>query len=300
MDALTVLTVRNTFLELLVVGGGDARQRKARSEGPQTGNSSSPRRALIQRPHSIALGSEAASSNANEDCRAHHLIFPAGASDSLEVSGVEPSFCPTPWSSQCGDWGYQDDVLAGFTFDLQMGTAFMETSWVVCVQPGLEESANTVTPWSSACGDWDDWEIPPAFDEGPGTNTAWAPWVERSSVVGAAPTDKAMEDRSGQLAKTSPLKCGSYLEALMGSTCAPQQPRGKSASPQTASRPHVEHRAAGVQTALSSNASLPASAVNREGAAEPTRVTKAVGKGRRRSGKLSGCRRRVPVEVLPA
>ena len=127
MDASVEFSVRNTFLELVAVSGGGASQRKTRSESPRTRMSGLPCHAITERPCSVALEADAAPSDVDADCFAHRLIFSGGLGETLEFSGAESSPCPTPWSSQCGDWGYQDYVLAGIAPDLDLEAAFMGT-----------------------------------------------------------------------------------------------------------------------------------------------------------------------------
>ena len=261
MDALIVLAVRHTFPELLTARGGDANQRKTRSEGPQARMSSLPRR---------ALEADVVVSDAEADRCTHHVIFADGLGNSLEASGAEPSACPTPWSSLCGDWGYQGDVS-------QFETSPVQTSCLVCARSVIERSTEAVAPWSSVCCNWnpesapvfeletvpepgDVREMPTALGECPETTVAWSPWAKRGAVESAVPASSAAEDRAGQLASTSPPNADRYLAALMTFSNASPQPCGKTLAIQKASRAPVGQCAAGRQTATSSSAKAIAAA----------------------------------------
>ena len=303
MDASTVLAVRHTFLQLLPSRGGDASLRKTRSEDPQARMPSLPRH---------ALEAEVVSSDAEANRCTHHMILAYGLGHSLEAGGAEPSACSTPWSSLCGDWGYQGDVS-------QFEATPVETSCLTCAQIVIEGSTEAVASGSSVCGNGDyqpaplfELETAPepgdvgktltALDGYPDTSAAWAPWAKRGTIDGAAPTSNAAEDRGGQLASAKPRKAGSYLAALMTFSGAPTQPCGKMLAIQRPSRAPVAvgHCAVGLPTATCSSAKTATSATIREGAAEAIRDKKEATKGRRRGGKRGGRRRRVSNEIATA
>ncbi len=320
MASLPHLTVRSAFLELLAQRGGDASERKSRSEGPQARMADFPNEAPSCRPCSAELRAGVVSLDADAGARTHRLIFASGFSESLEACGTEPSACPTPWSSLCGDWGYQGEVLLELAFDLQLEAAPVGTPWADCSQAVVEELAGAAISWSSVRSDWGyqnvclpelaaapqpgaDWDTQANFNEEPEATAEWdgfPPWTTGESTEATAPNGNAAEDGGDLLASAGPPKAGSYLAALIDGVAATCQPCGKAATLQPASRSPVD-RSAGLRAAMGSKAKKAAAAVNAgKGPAESIRDSKGAARGRRRSGKLGGRRRRVPAEVLPA
>ena len=293
-----MLTARNTFLELPTSRVSGASMRKTRSEGPQA--------RMISLPRHV-LGSRVGHPDDDANFCTRHSIFDDCLGRSVEASDAEPIACPTPWSSLCGDWGYQGDA-----WQLELTT--VETACPICNQVVIGGSTEAGTPWSGVRGVWD-YQSAPSFeleavpghgDDGemsaplhgyPGIIAAQSLWAEQGTVECAAQKSSIVEDRGGQLVSATPPKADSYLAALMRFAGATPQPCGGTHAIQTASRASAAHRATGRQTSKRSDAKTLASASVREGAAEAIRDEKMVTKGRRRSGVLGGRRRRASTEA---
>ena len=177
------LIIRNTFVEIFIEQGGDARPRKSRSEGPPRSKAVAfSLEALGGVPCPPVLNVDAASwtqcseaGNTGSVDATNHVIPACGFFESRESGGVEQDAFSTPWSSLCGDWGYQGDATPDPASDLPLEANLTQTlsriaisALVSTTDPGdvltragshtkaedHEPSSGTI-PWSSVGDDWD-------------------------------------------------------------------------------------------------------------------------------------------------
>ena len=130
MAFLHRVRIHNTFLQVVQ---DDAPTRKSRSEGAQQrckGDAFEP----LARKLDNKLGliwrerQETETSVTDADVFQHRVIF-NGLEAAMETHDVEPSVCPTPGSSFCGDLGYQSEVWPQPVFYVPLVWAFASECW---------------------------------------------------------------------------------------------------------------------------------------------------------------------------
>ena len=130
MAFLHRVRIHNTFLQVVQ---DDAPTRKSRSEGAQQrckGDAFEP----LARKLDNKLGliwrerQETETSVTDADVFQHRVIF-NGLEAAMETHDVEPSVCPTPGNSFCGDLGYQSEVWPQPVFYVPLVWAFASECW---------------------------------------------------------------------------------------------------------------------------------------------------------------------------
>ena len=137
-----MMNIRNTFLEM---GAVPTTRRRTLSEDsgmnvPRT---------------SLAVSARDADPGIN--CQGT-LIFNENLQEIVEWKSADASLCPTPWSSLCGDWGYQKEL------DCVVG----EYEIIQFDPDTISHSAQVSTPKTQIVVMWDieNYEIQQEFDVG--------------------------------------------------------------------------------------------------------------------------------------
>ena len=232
------LVIRNTFLEVVPDLGGDASGRVSRSAGPWT--------------------------------KANHP--PTILGESLAVDEPVPCACATPWSSVCGDWGYQIAVMSELAADMLLEAVPAEEplgSWA-CQGFALEEL------WLDDRQDV--WNAATAFEHSPDMEAL----------------ENIVQNKGRPIGRSRSPKAGSYLAALMKRVDASCLPGGKNAVLQPAA---AVCRLPGLRAAVDKRSPvLEAKPVRETITAEKLTelATPVNGNTKSRRGKRGGRKQRVP------